>query len=108
MKVHFADRTFPAASTTLRDVSPDLEITVGPVAGMVEADVVVPLMTRVDGEFMDRVEGLRLIQQWGAGLEGVDVVAATERGIPVGNVPSSTSGNAGSVAEWCVMAALGL
>jgi len=106
--VLFADRTFPAASTTLRAAAPDLEVTVGPVDGVVEADVVVPLLTRIDGEFMDRTKGLRLIQQWGAGLEGVDVGAATERGIMVGNVPSAATGNAGSVAEWCVMAALGL
>jgi phosphoglycerate dehydrogenase-like enzyme len=56
---------------------------------------------------MDRIRGLRLIHQWGAGLEGVDVAAATTRGILVANVPS-TGGNADSVAEWCVMAAIAL
>nr|WP_282572337.1 NAD(P)-dependent oxidoreductase [Roseomonas acroporae] len=65
-------------------------------------------MTRVDGALMDRIDGLRLIQQWGAGLEGVDIEAATARGIAVGNVPSTLTGNAESVAEWCVMAALAL
>jgi phosphoglycerate dehydrogenase-like enzyme len=54
---------------------------------------------------MDRIRGLRLIQQWGAGLEGVEVGEATRRGIAVANVPS-TGGNAESVAEWCVMAAI--
>ncbi len=57
---------------------------------------------------MDRVEGLRLIQQWGTGLEGVDIDAASERGVAVGNVGSTESGNAEAVAEWCVMAALAL
>ena len=55
---------------------------------------------------MDRIRGLKLIQQWGTGLEGVEVKAATQRGIAVANVPSAGSGNAESVAEWCVMAAI--
>ncbi|MGH7984679.1 MAG: NAD(P)-dependent oxidoreductase [Candidatus Binataceae bacterium] len=69
------------------------------------ADALIPAMSRIDGELMDRVRGLRLIQQWGAGLEGVDIAAATERHIAVANVPSR-NGNAESVAEWCVMAAI--
>jgi phosphoglycerate dehydrogenase-like enzyme len=72
------------------------------------ADVLVPAMSRVDGALMDCVCGLRLIQQWGVGLEGVDVAAATARGLPVARAPSAGSGNAESVAEWCVMAAIAL
>jgi phosphoglycerate dehydrogenase-like enzyme len=72
------------------------------------ADVLIPAMTRVDGALMDRVSGLRLIQQWGVGLEGVDVAAATARRVPVARVASAGSGNAESVAEWAVMAAIAL
>ncbi len=71
-------------------------------------EVLIPTMSRVDGALMDRVAGLRLVQQWGAGLEGVDVAAASARGIAVANVPTPGTGNAESVAEWCVMAALAL
>ena len=70
------------------------------------ADVLIPAMTAVSGEMMDRIRALKLIQQWGTGLEGVEVKAATQRGIAVANVPSAGSGNAESVAEWCVMAAI--
>lgn len=70
------------------------------------ADVLLPAMSRIDGPLMDQIHGLRLIQQWGAGLEGVDVDAASERGIAVANVPTPGTGNAESVAEWCVMAAI--
>jgi phosphoglycerate dehydrogenase-like enzyme len=70
------------------------------------ADVLIPAMSRIDDELMNRIEGLRLIQQWGAGLEGVDIEAATRRQIAVANVPSAGTGNAESVAEWCVMAAI--
>jgi phosphoglycerate dehydrogenase-like enzyme len=73
-----------------------------------EASVLIPAMARIDGPMMDRIAGLRLIQQWGAGLEGVDKAAAAARGIAVANVPSAGTGNADSVAEWCVMAAIAL
>ncbi|MBV8774369.1 MAG: hypothetical protein JO166_18850 [Deltaproteobacteria bacterium] len=72
-----------------------------------EAEVLIPAMARIDTAMMDSIRGLRLIHQWGAGLEGVDIAAATARGILVANVPS-TGGNADSVAEWCVMAAIAL
>jgi phosphoglycerate dehydrogenase-like enzyme len=72
------------------------------------ASVLIPAMARIDGQIMDRITGLRLIQQWGAGLEGVDLSAAAERRIAVANVPSAGTGNAESVAEWCVMAAIAL
>lgn len=73
-----------------------------------EADILIPSMARVDESVLDQAPRLLLIQQWGAGLEGVDVAAATRRGIPVANVPTRGTGNAISVAEWCVMAALAL
>ena len=72
------------------------------------ADVMLPAMSRIDGTLMDRIDGLRLIQQWGAGLEGVDIAAATARKIAVANVPTPGTGNAESVAEWCVMAAIAI
>jgi phosphoglycerate dehydrogenase-like enzyme len=72
-----------------------------------DAQVLIPAMARVDAVLMDRIRGLRLIHQWGAGLEGVDIDAASARRIFVANVPS-TGGNADSVAEWCVMAAIAL
>jgi phosphoglycerate dehydrogenase-like enzyme len=108
--VVFAGPQFPSAREQLAIALPDLEISYRPVSDLgsatIHADVLVPLIARVDAAYMERVEGLRLIQQWGAGLEGVDVTAATARNIAVGNVDSSASGNADSVAEWCVMAAL--
>ncbi len=63
-----------------------------------EASVLIPAMARIDAGMMDRIAGLRLIQQWGAGLEGVDLAAAADRAISVANVPSAGTGNAESVA----------
>lgn len=108
--VLFAGGTFPAAKDALQAVLPEARIEVADVnvvsAHALAADVLVSLMSRIDGAAMDRVHGLRLIHRWGAGLEGVDIEAATTRGIAVGNVASTATGNAESVAEWCVMAAL--
>ena len=44
------------------------------------AEVLIPAMTRISSEMMDRIAGLRLIQQWGTGLDGVEVRAATQKG----------------------------
>jgi phosphoglycerate dehydrogenase-like enzyme len=49
----------------------------------------------------------RLVQQWGAGLEGVDIEAARRKGVFVSNVPAS-GGNAESVAEHAMLLILAL
>jgi phosphoglycerate dehydrogenase-like enzyme len=102
----FADHSFPDAPRCLRAAAPDKTFGIRAGAESWQAPVLVPLMSRITGADMDRVQGLRLIQQWGAGLEGVDLAAASARGIAVANVPTSQSGGADSVAEWCVMSAL--
>jgi phosphoglycerate dehydrogenase-like enzyme len=106
-RITFAGPQFPATRHYLREVLPDHPIVVDdPGVAARGAEVLMALMARVDGEYMDRFAGLRLIHQWGAGLEGVDIAAATERSIAVGNVPASSGANAASVAEWCLLAAL--
>jgi len=73
-----------------------------------DASVIIPTMTRIDHQIIEKAPNLILIQQWGSGLEGVDIQAATENGVAVANVPTAGTGNAESVAEWCVMAAIAL
>jgi len=70
------------------------------------ADVIVPLMSRIDADLI-RAGRFRLIQQWGAGLEGVDLEAARSKGIRVANVPASGN-NADSVAELTILLILAL
>lgn len=62
-------------------------------------DVLIPTMTSITREVPETADRLRLIQQCGAGLEGVDREAARDLGVPVANVPTDESGNADSVAE---------
>lgn len=110
--VLFTGSFFPESSRYLKAALPDARIAVADprdaASALPAAPVLVPLMSRIDASVMDRVAGLRLIHQWGAGLEGVDIPAATARGIAVANIATGDSGNAESVAEWCVMAALAL
>lgn len=109
-RVVVAGTGFPAVRQHLLEVLPKVQLELIDPAVLrrdgVSADVLIPSMSRIDGELMDRIQGLRLIQQWGTGLEGVDVLAATRRGIAVARVPTAGTGNAESVAEWCVMVAI--
>jgi glyoxylate reductase len=54
-----------------------------------QADVLVPTVTdRIDGRVLSRAgERLKLIAQFGAGVDNVDVATATQRGITVTNTP---------------------
>lgn len=71
-------------------------------------DVLIPTMARVTRETLETNDRLKLIQQAGAGLEGVDVGAARDLGIRVANVPADLSGNADSVAELGIYMLIGL
>jgi phosphoglycerate dehydrogenase-like enzyme len=51
------------------------------------AEVLIPAMTRLTPEIIQSAPNLQLIQQFGVGLEGVDLKAAAAMGIPVANVP---------------------
>ncbi len=72
-----------------------------------EADVVVPLGTTISKDLMS-LGSFGLIQQFGVGLETVDIEAATQNGIWVARIPSAESGNAVSVAEHVLLLMLTL
>ena len=67
-------------------------------------DVVVPLMTRIDASLVAAASrsGVKLIHQFGAGLEGVDKDAAERHGVAVRNIPAGESANAISSAEHAI------
>ncbi len=70
-----------------------------------EAEALVPSMARLTRSVIAAAPKLKLIAQFGAGLEGVDLEAARERGIAVRNVAGV---NAQAVAELAVFLMLGL
>ena len=75
-----------------------------------EHEVAVPLMTRFDEEIITAASGetskCELILQFGVGLEGVSIDAATKSGIKVGRIRSDTNPNATSTAEMGVFLTL--
>jgi phosphoglycerate dehydrogenase-like enzyme len=70
-------------------------------------DVVCPFGAFVGRDVLDAGE-FGLVQQFGVGLERVDVGRATELGVWVARVPGDVGGNADSVAELAVLLLLAL
>ncbi|RZC16052.1 Hydroxypyruvate reductase isoform C [Glycine soja] len=63
---------------------------------------------RLDSEIISRAVQMQLIMQYGVGLEGVDIDAATKHGIKVARIPGDVSGNSASCAEMAIYLMLGL
>jgi phosphoglycerate dehydrogenase-like enzyme len=103
MRIMIAGTDFPDSGRRLREQLPEDEIFHCLIEGLAaearEADVLIPCMTRIGAEIIEK-SSLRLIQQWGVGLEGVDLEAAARAGVPVCNVPADVvPANAEGTAE---------
>ncbi len=106
MNVLIPTDAFPSVSRILGRLLPDDEVWQGPTAeGLTRlswAEVLIPEMLPITAEII-AAGRLRLIQQYGVGLEGVDLEAATRAGVPVCNVPGEVApANAESTAEHAV------
>ena len=112
MRVLFCGTEAPSAPIELRKVLPNATIVSCPRdevrARVRDMDVLIPFLMRIDSELIARASSAKLINQWGVGLEGVDIEAATARGIPVCNVPSDVTANGESTAEHAVLLMLGV
>lgn len=73
---------------------------------MQTADVLVPTVTdKIDGRLMARAgEQLRLIAQFGAGVDNIDVASAVQRGITVTNTPGVLTDDTADVAMALILA----
>ena len=59
----------------------------------------------VDAALLDRFAGVKLVSNFGVGVDHIDVMAATARGIPVGNTPGILDGATADLAFALVLAA---
>src|SRR5205823_12314340 len=59
----------------------------------------------VDGALLDVLPGVRVISNFGVGVDHIDVAAATARGIPVGNTPGILDGATADQAFALLLAA---
>jgi phosphoglycerate dehydrogenase-like enzyme len=111
MKILFCGTTFPRAPELLTSLLPEDDVANCPSEQVkhrgLDVDVIIPLMHRLEPELIERTSA-RLIHQWGVGLEGVDIPAASARGILVCNVPGDVTINADSTAEHALLLMLGL
>ena len=111
MKVLFCDRGYSESRRRLGPLLPGVELAVCDrdqvKSHLRGVDVLVPYGAVVDHQVM-AAGAFGLIQQFGVGLETVDVEAATEAGIWVARVPSNQTGNAESVAEHAILLMLAL
>jgi phosphoglycerate dehydrogenase-like enzyme len=112
IKVIIAGKNFVRVCDYLKTELPEISLEMVESKDLIkkaeEAQIIIPAMSKIDERIFKRASSLRLVQQWGAGLDGVDISSATRYQVAVANVPTVGSGNAESVAEWYVMAALNL
>jgi glyoxylate reductase len=59
----------------------------------------------VDAAMLDRLAGVRVISNFGVGVDHIDVAAAAARGIPVGNTPGILDGATADLAFALMLAA---
>ena len=106
MKVLLIDPIDPTAVALLRARAEVLQCSEASFDGIrrdaADVDAVIT-RSRLPDDFFDFAKKIRAVTIHGTGLDLVPLPAATERGVPVANIPG---GNAQSVAEYCVLAML--
>ena len=66
--------------------------------------IICVLSDKIDRDFLTRCRHLEMISQFAAGFDNVDVMAATELGIPVGFTPNATSNATADIAFGLMIA----
>ena len=59
----------------------------------------------VDGGMLDRLVGVKVISNYGVGVDHIDLKAAAERGVPVGNTPGILDGATADMGFTLLLAA---
>ncbi len=107
MKILFYPRTFEKLQGIVGPLLEGHEIEVADLSDIKDrirmADVLVTGPLDVDEELIRGASRLRLVHQWGVGVERIDLEACFRKGIDVCNVPSEGTGNAEGVAEIALM-----
>ncbi|GMY29356.1 hydroxypyruvate reductase isoform X2 [Fagus crenata] len=63
---------------------------------------------KLDSNVLSRATQMKVVMQYGVGVEGIDINAATKYGIKVARIPGDITGNAASCAEMAIYLILGL
>ncbi|BBG96039.1 D-isomer specific 2-hydroxyacid dehydrogenase family protein [Prunus dulcis] len=114
-RVLFCGPHFPASHTYTREYLKEYpfvqvdDVPLDDVAGVIQNyNICIVKTMKFDSILLSHAEKMKLIMQYGVGLEGVDIDSATEFGIKVARIPSHVTGNAASCAEMAIYLMLGL
>ncbi|KAL5558439.1 hypothetical protein UlMin_034650 [Ulmus minor] len=114
-KVLFCGPHFPASHNYTREYLqdyPSIQVDDVPLDEVPEVianyHLCVVKMMKMNSHVISRAKQMKLIMQFGVGLEGVDIDAATKSGIKVARIPGDVCGNAVSCAEMAIYLMLGL
>ncbi|KAL2241773.1 uncharacterized protein LOC105159544 isoform X1 [Sesamum indicum] len=114
-RVLFCGPQFPASHNYTKEYlqsHPCIKVDVVPLDDVPHAignyDICVVKNMRLSADVIARANKLKLIMQFGVGLEGVDLNSATKHGIKVARIPGDATGNAASCAEMAIYQMLGL
>ena len=111
MRILFCGEGFTESRRRLAPLVPTYDIVTCPAGRTREfldgVDIVVPYVSSIDASIVSG-GSFGLVQQFGVGLDGVDVGAATTAGVWVARVPSGGTGNAESAAEHALLLMLAL
>ncbi|XP_050375780.1 uncharacterized protein LOC126793333 [Argentina anserina] len=113
--VLFCGPHFPASQDYTREYLVDYsfvqvdDVPLAAVPDVIEKyDICIVKSMKLDFNVLSRAKKMKLVMQFGVGLEGVDIDAATKFGIKVARIPSHATGNAASCAEMAIYLMLGL
>jgi phosphoglycerate dehydrogenase-like enzyme len=105
LRIGFCVRGFTGILKILRELLPEDEVFECDQSELAmlapTADVLIPTICPIPASIFAGGR-LKLIQQYGVGLDSIDIQTATTVGVPVCNVPSVGTGNAESVAELAI------
>ncbi|XP_006390689.2 uncharacterized protein LOC18009464, partial [Eutrema salsugineum] len=114
-RVLFCGPHFPDSNNFTRDYVqpyPFIQVDVVPLGDVPEViknyHICVVKSMQLDSNVISRATKMKIIMQYGVGLEGVDIDAATKNGIKVARIPSEGTGNAASCSEMAIYLMLGL
>ncbi|PRQ20291.1 putative hydroxypyruvate reductase [Rosa chinensis] len=114
-RVLFCGPHFPASQDYTREYLNDYpfvqveDVPFADVSDVIEKyDICIVKNMKLDFNVLSRAKKMKLIMQYGVGLEGVEIDAATKFGIKVARIPSHATGNAASCAEMAIYLMLGL
>ena len=107
MKVLFSNTSFERLKEIIEPLFEDHEVRYANILGdpgpLRWAEVLIKGTEPFTVEMLSFAQNLKMVCQWGVGVEGIDIEACSARGVFVCNVPSINTGNAEGVAEVAIL-----